>query len=780
MHADEEIGSQRMPSETAHERMPSSAMGCKRMPSSASLAFFRRGPSPSFRAIALSLASVALCAFLFGDPSFLTPSRGAGRLPEPKSNGPENPPSFVRDIMPIFMRFGCNAGGCHGAAQGKNGFRLSLFGYDPAADWQRLTRESRARRISLDDPPQSLVLAKATGAVPHKGGVRFKKDSAAYATLLSWIGAGAPLDEKPPEIKDLLLAPPTAEFVGQGGRIAARLEAHWSDDVRVDAGPAAIWSTSNDAVATVDAEGVVVAVGPGEAVVMARYGSRAATMRVLVRSENPAPWPDRPQTGPIDRIIDRKLQTLGFAPSEIADDAAFLRRATLDITGRLPTVDEVHAFGSSSSPTKRRELVDRLLARPEWSDVFALPWIETMRIESLKLTRKGVESFTDYWRDELRKGRPFDQLVKEILTAGGGHYENPAVDLYLVDSDPKGLAELTAQVFMGVRIQCAQCHNHPFERWTMDDYYGFAAFFARVASKPSDDPRERIVYERRDGDVRHPKDQRVMPPRFLGGPIADVPQTKERRAALAEWLTADDNPFFAANVANRLFARFFGRGVIDPVDDVRVSNPPSHPELLKHLEKRLIETRYDLKEIVREITASRAYQAAPSAPHIPSQFFAGSIVRRLGAEELHEAIVSVTGVPTKFVGLEMGETAFDVVDGDSSSYFLDLFGRPRRTSACTCDRRDDPTLGQALHLINGATITEKLRAPNGHLARLIDEKKTNTEIIGYVYEAALARPPEAAELEHLLAEVDAAKDRRACLEDIWWAVMNSDEFTFIH
>ncbi len=690
--------------------------------------------------------------------------------------------SFHRDVLPVLTRAGCNGGACHGSAAGKNGFRLSLFGFDATEDHRRLTRELRGRRIDPAVPEGSLLLTKATTRVTHQGGQRLQEASPGYDTLLRWIADGAQRDA--PErglLVGLDVAPAQLVLGGPDWKQQLVVRARYADGSDRDVTDLALLSSSNDESAAVSADGQVTSGRPGEAYVMARFGTLAEVSQVLVLADSAAAiWPDVPELHPIDAFVHDKLKKMRQVPADVCSDEVFLRRVSLDVLGLLPTAAEVTTFLADTAPDKRASLVDSLLGRPEFSDVWAMQWAEVLRVESERLEPKGMYLYTQYLREAFARDVPIDQLVRDLLTSQGGNFTQPAANFYLTERDPKSIAENVAQVFLGIRIQCAQCHNHPFERWTMDDYYSFAAFFGRIGTKRAEDPRETIVSTRGSGEVRHARDNRVMPPKFLGGAVPEIARSADRRAVLAEWLTSPNNPWFAANIANRVWARFFGRGLVEPVDDVRVSNPPSHPELHRWLGRRLVETGYDLRALIRDITASRTYQLAARPDELPSSAYAKAPVRRLSAEQLLEAIGRVAGVPTKFRGLPLGARATQVAGGRSNSYFLDTFGRPRRTSPCACERRSEPTLGQALHLINGPTVERKLRAKSGRLQRLLASEAPDGVILEDLWRAAYARSPRVDERERWLAELAAAPDRASMLEDLFWAVLNSKEFLFNH
>jgi hypothetical protein len=513
------------------------------------------------------------------------------------------PISFKLDVMPVFMKAGCNQGSCHGAASGKDGFRLSLFGYDADGDHYRLTREINGRRLNLALPGESLLLEKATGKVPHTGGCRFKEDTELYHTLVRWLEAGAPQD--PPAVAVPVavdLYPKNAVLDGKGATQQMVVRAKYSDGSERDVTPLALFLSNNDVSATISPEGVVTGGERGEAFVMARFATFTVGAQVLVLPKGlQFTWPNVPENNYVDTLVNAKLKKLRMAPSELCTDEVFLRRAYLDILGLLPTADEYNRFMTSTAPNKREQLVDELLGRKEFAELWVMKWAELLQIRSSnQVSYKATLLYYNWLQDKLAHNVPMDQMVQELLAAKGGTFKNPATNYYQNETDTLKVAENVAQVFMGMRIQCAQCHNHPFDRWTMDDYYGFAAFFAQIGRKGTDDPREVVVFNSGGGEVVHPVRGVPMKPKFLGGDTPDV-AGKDRREVLARWLASPDNPYFATNLANIVWAHFFGVGIINEVDDVRVSNPASNPELLQELGKRFTEYHYDFKRLVRDI-----------------------------------------------------------------------------------------------------------------------------------------------------------------------------------
>jgi hypothetical protein len=699
--------------------------------------------------------------------------------------------SFRLDVMPVFMRHGCNAGGCHGSARGKDGFRLSLFGFDPEADYHRLTREQPGRRINVAFPAESLLLTKATAAVPHTGGARLKADDEHYATLKRWLETGAKNDPGPaPAVVAVELHPAEAVLDGPAATQQLTVLAKYADGTDRDVTPLALFLSSNDAAAKVDAAGLVTAGLRGEAFVMARFETHTVGAQVITLPEDVAfEWSEPPATGRIDELVEAKLRTLRIQPSERCTDEEFLRRASLDICGVLPTSDEVRSFMASADPEKRAHLVDQLLERKEYVDLWVMKWSELMMIRTVpnQVSEKAMHLYSAWLRDRIKANTPIDSLVRELLSANGGTFTDPATNYFQHERNTLKTAENVAQVFLGMRIQCAQCHNHPFDRWTMDDYYGFANFFAQIGRKQGEDPRETIVFNSGSGDVKHPLGGRVVPPKFLGGDAPDV-AGKDRRAVLAAWLASPENPHFGRNLVNIVWAHFFGRGIVDEVDDVRVSNPPVNEALLAALSKGFVESGYDFKKLIREICTSRAYQRStrPSATNAEDERnFSRAQLRRIRAEVLLDVLTDATGTRNKFKGLPLGARAVQIADGNTSSYFLTTFGRATRATACSCDVKMEPSLSQALHLLNGDTIQQKIRQ-GGVVKDLLEAGRTPEQVLEELYLRTLARKPSEKELAGLLETVRTAPDAqtpaglRETLEDGFWALLNSREFVFNH
>ncbi len=695
--------------------------------------------------------------------------------------------SFQNEVLPILTRSGCNAGSCHGAAAGKNGFGLSLFAFHPSHDHFVLTRELRGRRIDPAAPEQSLILQKGTGRVPHQGGRKLPNEGPLHDTLRAWIAAGAPDDEKTAAaLRGIEVLPPDAVLVS-GSHLPLQLLAHYADGTDRDVTALALWSSGNDGAATIAGDGSVHAIADGEAAMLARFGGLAVTSSVLVlAADTPFVWPAVPAGNFIDRAIHGKLQRARVLPADLCSDEQFVRRVTLDLLGQLPEPAQALAFVADAAPDKRARWIEALLQRPEFATMQAMAWAEVLRVDNERMEAKGAALFAGWLREQFAAHRPFDAIVQEMLTSSGASFANAPANFWLAADQPNLLAEHIAQTLLGVRVQCAQCHNHPFENWTMDDYYGFAAFCGQLGRKRGEDGEEWILWDRGRGEVRNKRDNQTSAPRFLGGGPASIPSGTDRRAVLAAWLV--QQPAFAGNVANRLWSSLFGRGLVDPADDVRVSNPASHPELLQQLAAMLQEHHFDIRPMVAAICNSRTYQLAArhgehGAPSPSPALFASMNVRRLPAEALLDAIDRVTGVPTRHPGLPLGSSATEIARGQTNQRFLDLFGRPSREGSCTCDRRPEPTLGQSLHLINGDTIAQKLATSTGHLQKDLASHAAAETMLLDLFQRAFSRAPSATEQDTLLGPVRSATDPASTLaawQDVYWTVLNSKEFLFQH
>ena len=696
----------------------------------------------------------------------------------------ERPISFRLDVMPVFMRAGCNTGSCHGAARGKDGFRLSLFGFDPEGDHYRLTREINGRRINLALPAEGLLMEKTTGKVPHTGGVKFKEGDEYYQTLLRWLEAGVPND--PPTVATptaLDIYPKSGVLDGKGSTQRLTVRAKYSDGTDRDVTNLTVFLSNNANSAKVTPDGIVTAGERGEAFVMARFATFTVGSPFIVLPKGlQFNFPDMPEKNYIDTLVNAKLKKLRIAPSDICTDEAFLRRVYVDIVGVLPTPDEYSRFMTNTAPNKRDLLVDELLGRKEFSELWVMKWAELLQIRSSnRVSYKATLLYYNWLQEKLARNVPVNEWVQELLGASGGTFKYPATNYYQNETDILKISENVAQVFMGMRIQCSQCHNHPFDRWTMNDYYGFAAFFSQIGRKGTDDPREVVIFNSGGGDVRHPIGGRVMPPKFLGGATPDV-AGKDRRQVMANWLASPENPYFATNLSNIVWAHFFGQGIIHEVDDVRISNPPSNGELLNELGKRFTDYKYDFKKLVRDICTSRTYQLStipnPSNEGDTRNFARGA-VRRIRAETMLDCISLVTETKNKFPGLPLGARAVQIADGNVSNYFLTTFGRATRESVCSCEVKLEPTLSQSLHMLNGDATTQRIQA-GGLISRRLGEKKTPEQIIEELYLRTLCRKPTPKEMANLNKAVVEEPNKTKVLEDIFWGLLNTREFLFNH
>jgi hypothetical protein len=702
--------------------------------------------------------------------------------------------SFARDVLPVLTKAGCNAGTCHGSLQGRGGFRLSLLGFDPQADYAAITKEGRGRRVSPASVERSLLLAKPSGAVPHVGGLRFAVETESYRVLRDWIEAGlagTSDDEAQLDRLDIAADNATSPKTGDGvltmslsERVALRTSATWSDGVSRDVTQWALFSPADEEVVSVSDAGIVTAEGPGQSAIIARYGGAAVAIAVAVPYQRQAPLPTTPQHNFIDQLARDQWERLGVSPGPVCDDSSFLRRVSLDLIGTLPTPQQVREFTASAELDKRSKLIDALLDRPEYVDYWSLRWSDLLRAHRRFLGEKGLASFHSWLREQFRHNTGIDEIARQLLTARGNLYVNGPVAYYFVDQKPAELAETTAQVFLGVRLQCARCHHHPFEDWSQEDYYSLAAFFANVQRKDSKESGSfggaQAVLIGGDGAVSLPDSSTPLPPRTLGGqPLAD--NADDPRGELADWITSADNPFFARSIANRYWGYLFGRGLVHPVDDLRATNPASHPQLLDALATDLAANRFDLKHLLRTICNSHTYQLA--AELSPTRDREAVLLthhrpRRLSAEVLLDAFNQATGVDEQFPNLPAGVRAIELADPAIVSGFLDIFGRAKRNTACECERILRPDLRQAMHLSNNEGLSTKIASPEGRLAKLLQAETSEEQIVEQLYLAALSREPTADERQAVREFLAEAPSRREAWEDVLWTLINCTEFSF--
>lgn len=703
------------------------------------------------------------------------------------------PVSFRRDFVAALNVGGCNMGACHGTPSGKGGFKLSLRGYDPAADYLQLTRDVLGRRTDRLDPDSSLVLQKGLAKVSHEGGERFKATTIPAQTIRAWIAEG--LNDDPadlPELKKIEVLPGSRVLNAPARWQQLAVLAHFVDGTVRDVTRLTVFSSSDTAVAEVSNYGLVEFGQGGEVAILARYLDQLMTVRLTyLEPKKGFVWNNPPETNFVDTHTFTKLKMLNILPSELCTDQEFVRRAYLDICGILPTADEVRAFLASQEKDKRAKLIDQLLERPEFADFWTLKWADVLRSNRKTIQVKGIHVYQHWLRDHFARNTPFNEVVKELITANGSSYANPPANFYRIARDPESLAETTAQLFFGIRMQCAKCHNHPFERWTQDDYYSMAAFFVRVGRKKDtleggntpQNPGAEVIFDLRSGEKQQPRSGKVMVPKFLGGAVAPLKPGQDRREALADWIAGNDNPFFAKSVVNRVWFHLNGKGIVDPVDDFRDSNPSANDELLDALAKDFVAHKFDMRHVVRTICNSRTYQLSAQTNETnrdDNKYFSHATTKLLSAEPLLDAICTAVEVPEKFPNLPMGTRAVQLPDGEINHPFLKTLGQPGRELACECERESDSNLAMALQFINGPTINEKIRNANNRVGRLMGAKMADKDMLTEIYLATLSRPPQEAEVKAVLDHVNKAQDKRKAWEDVQWALLNAKEFLFRH
>ncbi|AMV23757.1 hypothetical protein VT84_05045 [Gemmata sp. SH-PL17] len=673
---------------------------------------------------------------------------------------------FENDVLPVLGRYGCNTSGCHGKAEGQGGFKLSVFASDPEADFAALTKEGRGRRVLPTSPDESLLLRKASGRVAHGGGTKLPAGNDDYRVLRAWIAAGTPVGSPDAPRVVALRVEPAERVMGQKAEQQLKVFAKYTDGSEKDVTRHCRFQSNTEAVASVGAGGAVSTHDvPGEAAVMAAYLGEVGLFRVVVPRPGVPVQNTLPQFNLIDKLVDAKLAKLNVAPSDVCSDADFLRRAFLDLTGTLPTTEEARSFLSDRAKDKRAKLVESLLDRPEFADLWALRWADLLRVDREPLGHQRAHLYYKWIRGSIAANKPFDQFARELVTAEGPVNEVGPTNFFKVVTKPGEIAGTISQVFLGVRIACAECHHHPFDRWKQSDYYGMSAFFST-------------------GPTTHPRTQKPVFAHALGTDMPAADPAGDRRVPLAEWMTKPDNAFFARNLANRVWAWMFGRGLVEPVDDVRATNPPSNPELLDALAKYLVENKFDVRKLIRFIAASRTYQtsAAPNATNEKDERnFSRSYFRRPEAEVLLDMIAQSLGVPEKFTGSPGVTRAVQLWDSKARSDFLKLFGRPNRVTACECERTREPSVSQVLNLLNSTEIQAKLTHEAGTVAKLVRAQKDDVKLIEELYLTFYSRFPTSDETTTGMTHLKKyANNRRAATEDLAWALMNSTEFLFNH
>lgn len=702
------------------------------------------------------------------------------------------PVSFRNEVIAAFNVGGCNQGACHGTPSGKGGFKLSLRGFDPDADFHMLTRDVLARRTDRQSADSSLILLKGLGRIPHEGGQRWVPSALPVQTARTWLAEG--LNDDPPQharLTSIELLPGSRVQLAPARFQQLAVLGRFSDGSVRDVTRLTVFSSSDTSVADVNLTGLVEFKSPGEVAILARYLMEMVTIRLTYLEPRPGfVWNAPPEVNYVDKHVFAKLKLLSIPPSDLCEDTDFIRRAYLDLCGILPTADEVRQFLADRSTNKRSKLIDQLLERPEFADFWTMKWSDVLRSSRKTIQVKGIHVFQKWLRDHIRMDTGFDAVVRELITASGSTYANPPANYYRIARDSQNLAETTAQLFLGVRMQCAKCHNHPFERWTQDDYYSTAAWFARVRQKPDtrepnlpNQPGAELIYTDRGGEVTQPRTGKVVAPKFPGGAVPTIGPRQDRREVLAQWLTSADNPFFAKNIVNRIWYHLMGKGIVDPVDDFRDSNPSANDELLDALAKDFAANGFRFKHIIRVIMNSRTYQlSAQGTPQNKddSKYFSHAITRLLPAEPLLDAICQVTEVPEKFAGMPIGTRAVQLPDGEFNHPFLKTFGQPARELACECERESDSNLAQALQLINGPTVNDKLRHPNNRIGKLLGQKLSDQAILENLYLSTLSRFPSAEDIKVSMDYLSKSSDRRKAWEDLHWALINSKEFLFRH
>jgi hypothetical protein len=723
--------------------------------------------------------SSAICCALLLTALAISPTRA------------EEPVSFELDVQPIMSSRGCNAGACHGKARGQNGFQLSLLGFDPEFDYASLTMNARGRRVFPAAPERSLLLQKPAGEVPHGGGLRLDADGADYEVLRRWIAQGMPrhVEGEPSLVR--IDVEPTQRLMRPAEEQPLKVTAHYSDGSARDVTSRTSFQANEAAIVAVDADGIMKAGPiPGETAIMARYMSHIATCDVAIPLAGDVPaelYANLPRYNFIDDLVWKKLQSLGITPSGPIDDAKFMRRVHLDTIGRLPTPDEVRGFLSDNDPNKRVALIDALLERPEYADHWANKWADLLRPNPYRVGIKAVLNYDNWIRDSFRKNKPYDEFVRELVTAQGSTWQNGAVTMFRDRRSPDEVTTLVSRLFLGVRLECAKCHHHPFEKWGQDDFYSFAAYFARVGYKgtglsPPISGGEEIVMTAKSGSVKHPLTDEVLPPRPLFGDAPSIEDNADPREALAAWITSDENEYFSQVIVNRVWADLMGRGLVEPIDDLRTTNPPTNGPLLEALAAEFRAQKYDLKKLIRTITSSYVYalSSIPSDRNVAdTQNHSRHYRQRLRAEVLLDSLSDITGIPDSFAAMPPGSRANQIWTTRIGSLFLDTFGRPDPNQDPPCERSGESTVTQTLHLMNAPALHQKVTSDNGRPAHLAASMRSPEEIVEELYLFVYARLPDQQErqLGRGLFE-EKGTTRRQATEDLLWALINTPEFVF--
>jgi len=695
----------------------------------------------------------------------------------------DHPVSFVREVIPIISRVGCNAGTCHGAQKGKAGFKLSLRGYDPLFDYRALVDDLSGRRFNRSQPEQSLMLLKPTQGVPHEGGFLFDEESRIYGLFKQWIAEGCRFDTAKRVVRiEVFPKKPLLETTDSQQQMI--VIAHFPDGTSRDVTRDAVFETSDFEVATVSETGRIDAVRRGEAAALVRYeGLYAAAPVAIIGDREGYAWQESPEHNYIDKLVNAKLRRMKILPSGTCSEAEFLRRVSIDLTGLPPTIEQVKAYLADKRPLaeKRNEKIDQLIGSPEFVEHWTLKWSDLLLSNSKFITEKGSWAFRNWIRRAVATNMPFDKFVYQLVTANGSTYENPAANYYRISRQPKVVMENMTQVFIGTRFQCNQCHDHPFERWTQRQYYELSAYFAGVGRKAGPVKGEEIIYSlTTPTDIKHPTTGETISAAFPFSSDLDN-KNSDPRVRVASWLTSPKNPYFAKSIVNRYWSYLHGSGIIDPVDDIRAGNPPSNPPLLAELTRRFVASGFDLKKLIREMARSHTYQRSfrPNRWNNDDPLnFSHASPRRLTAEQLFDSLHVATGAPCRIPGVPVGFRASQIPDPKVKIGFLDMFGRPPRESPCECERTSDVSLSQTLNMINGPTVADAIIHPDGRVAKLIAAKADDKTIVGDVYLAVICRPPTAAELKQGVAYLAEVGDRSEAAQDLMWALINSPAFLF--
>jgi hypothetical protein len=701
---------------------------------------------------------------------------------------------FTEQILPILYKAGCNGGACHASQHGKGGFTLSVMGFDPPADRNAIVRDRMQRRVNVLNPGDSLILKKPTMSMPHGGGRRLEIGSIDYNIVSSWIARGAP-ESKPDTRKVTKLIVTPASRIGQPGmKQQLQVQALYSDGKSRDVTDWARFDSMDEGVLTVTSTGLTTAVGRGQSTIMVRFEGQAEIAMVVIPFAEAVDLAGWQNNNFVDELAFAKFKELGIVPSGLSDDAAFLRRAYFDAIGTQPTVEEATAFLDSTDPEKRKKLIDRLLgltgdpAQDIYNDRYAalwtLKWADLIRNNSTVTGETGMWALHNWLRESFRTNKPFDDFVRELVTAKGSIFSNGPANYYRIANNPPDLAETTSQLFLGIRLQCAKCHHHPFEKYSQADYYAFAAFFSRVGTKGSSEfgnfGGETVVLVRSGGEVGHPRTGQIMKPTPLDGQPIDDPL--DRRIPLAKWLTSPENELFGRNVVNRYVGYLLGRGLVEPIDDMRSTNPPTNVELMQALSRDFRSSGFNVKHLMKTIMNSRLYQldSQPTTQNAAdNRFYSHFKVKRISAEPLLDAIDYATGSPTKFPNLPLGTRATELPDANYQNPFLVTFGKPKRASVCECERTPDENLAQALHTLNGDVVATKIADGKGRIATLIAAKKSHDEIVTEIYLATVSRRPTLAEMEASRNFFAGSPSPQECCQDLLWALINSKQFLFV-